>query len=170
MELRDYLMPGEYILGIIRNVDVNYGDFKNFAITNRRFILFNTKKKRSLFKSQEDISKMSSVAFGDACGMGIKRKRKNFLTKEIQIEICGRLTFYKTSERMSCDDKRGFNPITLRRALPLGPPLEEVSRMIFSAFDSVGKNILEISKDTETGDELIDFYVFNPECVSEINL
>jgi len=164
MELREYLSSDEYILGIIRNVDVDYGKFKNIAITNKRFILFNTKKKRSLFKTQEIISKASSVAFANACGLMIIRERKNYLTKRIEIKICERLTHYRNEKKAYCD-KRGYNPITLRRALPFGPTLEDVSSTLLSAFDSIAKKILSADKNTSEGDELIDVYAFNTECV-----
>ena len=66
MELRDYLSPGEYILALIRNVKVTNniygGEFRNIAVTNKRIILFNTKKTRLLRKTDE-VSDMKSFLF-----------------------------------------------------------------------------------------------------------
>ncbi|ASJ11987.1 hypothetical protein [Thermococcus thioreducens] len=42
MELRDYLMPGEYILSVFNNLDISPGKFNGLAVTNKRIILFNT--------------------------------------------------------------------------------------------------------------------------------
>ena len=52
MEFRDYLMPGEHVLRVIKKVNINDGEFKNLVIQ---------KKKKSLFSTSEEITKILSI-------------------------------------------------------------------------------------------------------------
>ena len=66
MELRDYLMPGEYILTVFTNLDISPGNFNGLAVTNKRIILFSTKSGvGKLFRKNrpEDIKNLKSVFF-----------------------------------------------------------------------------------------------------------
>ena len=66
MELRDYLMPGEYILTVFTNLDISPGNFNGLAVTNERIILFSTKSGvGKLFRKNrsEDIKNLKSVFF-----------------------------------------------------------------------------------------------------------
>jgi len=75
MELRDYLSPDEYVLALVRNVNIEDGEFRNIAVTNRRIILFKTKQ-RGLLKKTEEVSDMRSFFFEGAHRIVLHRREK----------------------------------------------------------------------------------------------
>ncbi|WP_457751506.1 hypothetical protein [Thermococcus sp.] len=128
-------MPGEYILGVVRNVNVNHGEFKNIAITNHRLILFNSKTKRSFLKSSTEITKMHSLPFDNACGVEVI-VGNSVLT----IIICPSL--WVTPSYFSCKGgAHGYGiSISIEKTLT-GPSLTEVSNKIMDLLSSIAKEV-----------------------------
>ncbi|WP_297461337.1 hypothetical protein [Thermococcus sp.] len=90
MELRDYLMPGEYILTVFTNLDISPGNFNGLAVTNERIILFSTKSgvgKLSRKNRSEDTKNLKSVFFKNTPIIemkvyeGVIRKPEDYLFK-----------------------------------------------------------------------------------------
>ncbi|ASJ02301.1 hypothetical protein A3L09_03005 [Thermococcus profundus] len=130
MELRDYLMPGEYILAVVKKIDAT-GNFRNLAVTNKRFILFNTKRKMIPFgKDKEEISNMHSIVFENSPAIQILENEER-----VEISIC---RFFnrdlmkqveKNGETYYCSFAYSFSIYTTFN----GPSLSEISSMIREA-------------------------------------
>ena len=132
MELRDYLMPAEYILGIIRKIDVDYGKFSNLAITNKRFIAFNVKKKRSLFKSWEEVTDLKSVFFEGACGVEVM-----YNDKWLSINLCEKIRYNSQERSYNCYNKK-LGVVNIHSKLT-GPSIGGIASMIITTLDSISK-------------------------------
>ena len=134
MELRDYLMPGEYILGIIRKIDIDDGRFSNLAITNKRFIAFNVKKKRSLFKKWEEVTDLKSVFFEGSCGVEVRYDYD--IKKWLYVDICEKIRYNSQKRIYECNPKKRVVDIHHKLG---GPSINDIARMLISTFDSISK-------------------------------
>ena len=135
MELRDYLMPGEYILGSIRNIDIDTGRFSNLTITNKRFIAFNVKKKRSLFKTWEEVTDLKSVFFGDSCGVLLRYDKD--IKKWLHIVTCEKLVYYPKDKQYLCLSEKSRVDIEPKL---MDPPLNDIHRILAGILSSISKD------------------------------
>ncbi|GAB6102502.1 hypothetical protein JCM16138_17250 [Thermococcus atlanticus] len=86
MELRDYLMPGEYIFSVFTDLDISPGNLNGLAVTNKRIILFNTNSGISkLFRRNrsEGIKNLKSTFFDDAHMIQMEVYEKSLGRQEI---------------------------------------------------------------------------------------
>ena len=131
MELRDYLMPGEYILGTIRNINIDYR-FSNLAITNKRFIVFNVKKKRSLFKSWEEVTDLKSVFFEGFCG--VQLIYDNDIKKWVHIDLCEKIWYNPQKRIYACYSNKNAMEIYPKLR---GPSIRDILDTLIGIFNSL---------------------------------
>ena len=161
MELRDYLMPGEYILGVMHNVNINNGEFHNIAVTNKRFIVFNAKK-RGLLKKVQEITKMESLPFENGCGIRIKWRKRGLKTERVILDVCWRV-YRHSAQRLGCTGASNLmiTGSSLGRTSP-----DDVLSMLSKVFNSIAheKDVW----DESIGKDEIEYtaiYVLKENCV-----
>ncbi len=137
MELRDYLMPGEYILGIMQKLDINNGKFHNIAVTNKRFILFNTKK-RGFLKKVQEITKMESLSFENSCGIRVEWRKKGLKTQWIILYVCARI-YPRSSQKVGCTSA---GSVMITGSSIGGTSPDEVLNMLTNIFNSLFNSLV----------------------------
>ncbi|WP_457753427.1 hypothetical protein [Thermococcus sp.] len=140
MGLRDYLMPGEYVLGVIKKIDVRLSgtsNFRNLAVTNKRFILFNTKRKIiPLGKEKDEISNMHSIVFENSPAIQILENNERIwvhICRSFNRDLMEETT--KDGKTYYCLSTYGFSISTTFN----GPSLFEISSMIRGALSPLIK-------------------------------
>ena len=169
MELRDYLIPDEYIVLVLSGVKASSGlslgvgttlhkTYENIAITNKRIILFNTKKSITKFfkRSSGQVTEIESFHFDNAQGIKIKKWLKKTRggierPKELGIEICTYINIIDDKPHGSGASEIVIYPTTL------GMDLEDISSRITSVF-------LQFSRDVKIGErtdeKVVAYYIF----------
>jgi len=138
MELRDYLMPGEYVITVVGNLDISPGGFDGLAITNKRLMVFSTKSGLKLFRkdSQGNIKNLKSVFFENTSMIRmIIREGVLGNPKSISLIECIKLKHEDGSWKYSEHELMGVIKSKLS-----GPQISEVKEIIENALLSLASN------------------------------
>ncbi len=140
MELRDYLMPGEYILAVFNNLSISPGDFNGLAVTNKRIILFNTNlgiNKLLRRNRPGDIKNLKSTFFKDTPMIQMEVHEKSWGRREL-------ISLTRYVKLLRSDGSYQYSPdgiIGIITPKVNGPRLSEIREVLESALKTMASEI-----------------------------